>query len=81
MQLIEKTYIEPIGRFPKKLHKIGKEVISYDAFLKEVRHISSGANLLTFIVNATLNDLIKNDYTKCEVTIPKGTLIGFFRYF
>lgn len=70
------------GTWKNEKSKIGKEAVSVKDFAKEVLHLSCGANLLTFVLNATLWDLYKVDsFDNLNVTIPKGTLIGFLSTF
>lgn len=70
------------GTWRNEKSKLGKEIVDMKPFVTEVQHLSCGGNLLTFVLNATLWDLFNADtFNNLEVTIPKGTLIGFLSTF
>lgn len=79
---LKDTSLNFSGTWRNEKSKIGKEVVDVKDFANEVLHLSCGGNLLTFVLNATLWDLYKADsFDNLNVTIPKGTLIGFLSTF
>ncbi len=80
----ELGYFPVAGKFPNYKYRDGKEVVSIDSLIRELENTSSGANLLTFIVETTLDEAIEmfEKYLDSKyVSIKKGTMCGLFDSF
>lgn len=84
--LMKKALIEcgltPMGKFPNKKERNGKEAVDYKQLCGALANTCSGANLLTFMVSLPLEDLYQHSGQSPEtVIIPKGTTYTLFDEF
>lgn len=79
---VKKTFIEKgihaEGRFPNLAYRNGKEAVSYDSLVKELRN-QCCYGLLTFAGMLPLDDIHGSCFGKItHITIPKGNYCGMF---
>lgn len=67
-----------IGQFPDKRSRSGKEQVSYEQLYEELENSCCGANLLTYVATADVQELYDAGFNLSEIVIPKGNKCGLY---